>query len=41
MNKFVDQIARMGLGTKNLKVWSWDIDDYEDELDDDDDASVE
>lgn len=41
MNKFVDQIARMGLGTKNLKVWSWDIDDYEDEPDDDDDASVE
>ena len=37
MNKFVAQIARMGLGTKNLKVWSWDIDDYEEELDDDDD----
>jgi len=37
MNKFVAQIARMGLGTKNLKVWSWDLDDYEVEPDDDDD----
>lgn len=37
MNMFVAQIARMKLGTKNLKVWSWEIDDYEMDPDDDDD----
>lgn len=39
MNKFVDQIARMGLGTRNLKVWSWDFEDDEVELDGDDDGA--
>ena len=41
MNKFVDQIARMGLGTKNLKVWNWDFDDDEVDPADDADTSTE